>query len=55
MINTFVEDSAFETPMHEQLYWAERHANDFTIAEHNREWFKKEAIRLREIITKGTQ
>lgn len=41
------EELEFKSPKHEELYWAERHANDFTIAEHNREWFKREAEKLR--------
>lgn len=38
---------SFETPLQEQLYWADCHANDLTIAEHNRTWFANEAARIR--------
>jgi hypothetical protein len=34
-------------PLSEQLYWAERHAADVTMADHNRNWFKAEAKRMR--------
>lgn len=37
-----------------QLYWAERHAADLTIAEHNRKHFAREVIRLRAAIAKAT-
>lgn len=37
----------FESPKHEELYWAEKHARDLTMAEHNRLWFAKEADRIR--------
>ena len=35
-----------------QLYWADKHANDLTIAEHNRRHFAAEAVRLRAAIAK---
>ena len=35
-------------PVSEQLYWAERHAADYTMAEHNRKWFEAEAKRMRD-------
>lgn len=34
-------------PLSEQLYWAEHHASDLTMAVHNRNWFKSEAERMR--------
>ena len=36
-----------------QLHWAEHHANDYTIAEHNRTWFATEALRIRAAIAKA--
>lgn len=35
-----------------QLYWADKHANDLTMAEHNRCHFAAEAMRLRAAIAK---
>lgn len=36
----------------EQLHWARTHANDPTIAEHNRRWFASEVVRLEQIANK---
>ena len=35
-----------------QLYWADKHAHDMTMAEHNRRHFAAEAVRLRAAIAK---
>jgi hypothetical protein len=40
--------------LQEQLRWAEHHANDMTIAEHNRQWFSSEVVKLRAVIAKAT-
>lgn len=43
----------FKTPLHEQLHWAEQHASDFTMAEHNRKHFELEAVRLRAALARA--
>lgn len=35
-----------------QLHWADKHANDLAMAEHNRRHFAAEAVRLRAAIAK---
>lgn len=44
-----MEQNENKLPLSEQLFWAERHAADPTIAEHNRNWFKAEAERMRAV------
>lgn len=38
--------------LQEELRWAEQHANNLTIAEHNRKWFSGEVARLRAAVAK---
>lgn len=38
-----------------ELYWAQRHAADLTMAEHNRKHFEREAERLRAEIAKALE
>ncbi len=41
------QPTEFKTPLHEKLFWAERHSSATSgIAEHNRRWFASEAVRL---------
>lgn len=46
--------SPFATPLHEELHWAEHHANSFTIAEHNRLHFVREAARIKGLLAQPT-
>lgn len=39
--------------LQEQLFWAEHHAKDLTIAEHNRKWYADRVIELRAAITEA--
>lgn len=41
--------------LQERLFWAEHHAKDLTIAEHNRKWFAVQAVELRAAIAKANE
>lgn len=47
-----MSDQKEQQSLEDQLYWAQRHAEDLTMAVHNRHWFAEEAKRLRAEIAK---